>query len=60
MRRELKNSGVSKCLALWSDEEPVKLSDGERLPGSVSFVPATAGLRIAGDVILRLAGIKRS
>ena len=60
MRRELKNAGVSKCLALWSDEEPVKLSDGERLPGSVSFVPATAGLRIAGEVILRLAGIKRS
>ena len=60
MRRELKKAGVSKCLALWSDEEPVKLQDGERLPGSISFVPATAGLRIAGEVILRLADIKRS
>ena len=60
MRRELKKAGVSKCLALWSDEEPVKLQEGERLPGSISFVPATAGLRIAGEVILRLAKIKRS
>ena len=60
MRRELKKAGVSKCLALWSDEEPVKLQEGERLPGSISFVPATAGLRIAGEVILRLAKVKRS
>lgn len=60
MRRELKKAGVSKCLALWSDEEPVKNEEGERLPGSVSFVPAVAGLEIAGEVILRLAGIKRS
>lgn len=60
MRRELKKAGVEKCLALWSDEEPVKNTTGERLPGSISFVPATAGLRIAGEVILRLAGIKRS
>ena len=59
MRRELKKAGVSKCLALWSDEEPVKLQEGERLPGSISFVPASAGLRIAGEVILRLAEIKR-
>ncbi|MBQ8830161.1 MAG: tRNA threonylcarbamoyladenosine dehydratase [Oscillospiraceae bacterium] len=60
MRRELKKAGVNECLALWSDEEPVKLTTGERLPSSVSFVPATAGLRIAGEVILRLAEIKRS
>ena len=60
MRRELKKAGVSKCLALWSDEEPVKLQEGERLPGSISFVPATAGLRIAGEVILSLAKVKRS
>ena len=59
VRRELKKSGISKCLVLWSDEEPVKNETGERLPGSVSFVPAVAGLRIAGEVILRLAGIKR-
>ena len=60
MRRELKKAGVSKCLALWSDEEPVMLKEGERLPGSISFVPASAGLRIAGEVILRLAEVKRS
>ena len=58
MRRELKKAGVTKCLALWSDEEPVKNSGEERLPGSISFVPATAGLRIAGEVILRIAGVK--
>ena len=59
VRRELKKSGISKCLVLWSDEEPVKNETGERLPGSVSFVPAVAGLRIAGEVILRLGDIKR-
>lgn len=58
MRRELRKAGVTGCLALWSDEEPLKNTAGERLPGSISFVPATAGLRIAGEVILRLAGVK--
>lgn len=56
MRRELKKRGIDKCRVLWSDEEPVKQTDGIRVPGSLSFVPGSAGLRIAGEVILHLAG----
>ena len=56
MRRELKKRGIEKCRVLWSDEEPVKQQDGIRVPGSLSFVPGSAGLRIAGEVILHLAG----
>ena len=48
MRRELKKRGIEKCRVLWSDEEPVKQPDGVRVPGSLSFGPGSAGLRIAG------------
>ena len=54
MRRELKKRGVASCRVLWSDEEPMK-AEGKRVPGSLSFVPGTAGLLIAGEVLLYLA-----
>lgn len=49
MRRELKARNVKKLKVLYSTEAPVK--DGERTPASISFVPSTAGLIIAGEVI---------
>lgn len=51
MRHELKKRGVKKCKVVYSKEEPVKNANGERLPGSVAFVPSVAGLIIAGEVI---------
>lgn len=51
MRHELKKRGVKKCKVVYSKEEPVKSANGERLPGSVAFVPSVAGLIIAGEVI---------
>jgi tRNA A37 threonylcarbamoyladenosine dehydratase len=49
MRRKLKNRGVKKLKVLYSTEIPK--NDGERTPASISFVPSTAGLIIAGEVI---------
>jgi tRNA A37 threonylcarbamoyladenosine dehydratase len=49
MRRELKARGVRKLKVLYSTEIPK--NDGERTPASISFVPSTAGLIIAGEVV---------
>ena len=49
MRRELKSRGVKKLKVLYSSEIPK--NDGERTPASISFVPSTAGLIIAGEVV---------
>lgn len=54
MRYELKKRGVKKLKVVYSKEEPKKsaLDDkGRPVPASISFVPATAGLIIAGAVI---------
>lgn len=49
MRRELKKRGIDKLTVLYSKEQPIDV--GGVLPGSISYVPATAGLMIAGRVI---------
>ncbi len=49
MRRELKARNVKKLKVLYSTEIPK--NDGERTPASISFVPSTAGLIIAGEVV---------
>ena len=63
MRRELKKRGVESLKVVYSEEEPLnpvtdKKTDTEEengkrraLPGSVAFVPAAAGLIIAGEVV---------
>ena len=63
MRRELKKRGVESLKVVYSEEEPLKplkgfISDAEdaggkrrSLPGSVAFVPAAAGLIMAGEVV---------
>ncbi len=70
MRRELKKRGVKKLKVVYSDEQPIKplpVTDetepeegafGNRkraTPGSTAFVPAVAGLMIAGEVIKDLS-----
>lgn len=60
MRRELRKAGVESLKAVYSEEEPKLYADcedksaiSEEKPkaGSVAFVPAVAGLMMAGEVI---------
>ena len=58
MRKELKNRGVKKLKVVYSKELPIKhFTESEEktkkraIPGSNSFVPSTAGLIIASEVI---------
>lgn len=60
MRQEMKKRGVKKLKVVYSKEQPLQplkkanYTDSEirkAVPGSVSFVPAAAGLIIAGEVI---------
>ena len=64
MRRELRQRGILHAQVLWAPGEPEKPAESEEeapagrrsIPGSVSWVPATAGLKLAEHVILSLAG----
>lgn len=56
MRYELKKRGIKKLKVLFSEEEPIRQSNDEKIkgkipPGSISFVPSVAGLIIGGEVI---------
>lgn len=69
MRKECRKRGIDKLKVLYSLEEPItpelapddpmwqELPEGRNaLPGSVSFVPAAAGLMIAGQVVRDIVG----
>lgn len=65
MRRELKKRGIKKLKVVYSEEQPIRPretdepSDGRRaVPGSVAFVPAAAGLILAGEVVKDIAQIR--
>ena len=60
MRKELKDREIKSLKVIYSKEEPIKLkselseslSENKRqVPASISYVPAVAGLIIAGEVI---------
>ena len=58
MRKELKSRGIKKLKVVYSKEEPIKVStfseekiSKKSVPGSISFVPSSAGLIIASEVI---------
>ena len=64
MRKELKSRGIDACKVIFSKEEPMKpiepsessddINEGSKkrgIPASNAFVPATAGLLIAQEVI---------
>ena len=64
MRRELKKRGIAKLKVVYSKEEPLTPHfdnaadiDPRRrsTPGSIAFVPGTAGLILAGEVIKDIA-----
>lgn len=50
MRYELKKRGIKKLKVIYSKEQPIK-NNNDRTPASISFVPPTAGLIIASEVI---------
>ena len=69
MRRELKQRAIQHLKVLYSKENPGDTGGRETgeepgvrrsIPGSISFVPPTAGLLIAGEVIRELAGLDES
>ena len=55
MRKELRARNIDSLKVVYSKEEPIKeepIKNSEgRTPGSISFVPSSAGLIIAGVVI---------
>ncbi len=58
MRSELRKRGVEALKVVWSGETPIKpnelaetKADGRKSPGSAVFVPATAGLIAASEVV---------
>ncbi len=68
MRKECRKRGIRKLKVVYSEEEPIEctppqddpiwqeLPEGRNaLPGSCAFVPAVAGLIIAGEVIKDIA-----
>lgn len=63
MRRELKRRGIEHLKVVWSREKPLEPlcpggepEPGRRaVPGSVAFVPAAAGLILAGEVVKDIA-----
>ena len=58
VRALCKKQGIRHLRVVWSPEEPVRttLTDehGRHVPGSISFVPAAAGLLLAAEVIKAL------
>ena len=67
MRKELKKRGIPHLKVVYSQEpaitpgtdsgEPLEMSGRKPVPGSTAFVPAVAGLILAGEVIKDLAGV---
>lgn len=71
MRKELGKRGIRHLKVVWSEELPLAPQRGEAgaeempvgrrtTPGSVAFVPSSAGLIIAGTVIKDLCGITQA
>lgn len=54
MRKELRERGIAHVKVVYSTEQPTKPETGQRTPSSVAFVPASAGLLIAGEVVRTL------
>lgn len=61
MRHELKKRGILSLKCVYSKEVPVVTDTGltegrKRIPASISFVPSTAGLILASEVVRDLIG----
>ena len=59
MRKECRKRGIEKLKVVYSEEEPLIPAESDeagastrrQIPGSTAFVPATAGLLLAGEVV---------
>ncbi len=55
MRRELSKRNITKLKCVYSEEQPIlngeKNNEQRRVPSSISFVPSSAGLTLAGEII---------
>ncbi len=51
MRRELKKRGVKQLRVLYSEEEPRRPAGTGDAPGSIAYVPPTAGLLLAAEAV---------
>ena len=54
MRRRLRDLGITHLPVVYSEEKPIPRED---VLGSISYVPGSAGLTLAGYVIRNIAGI---
>lgn len=54
MRRECRSRGIKSLKVVYSTEKP--LISGTRVPASTAFVPAAAGMILAGQVVRDLTG----
>lgn len=56
MRKELRLRGINHLKVVYSEENPQKINNniGEKLVGSLPYVPSVMGLLIAGEVINNL------
>ena len=55
VRNLCRREGIKRVKVVWSAEQPIKVTlpeeHGRHAPGSISFVPAAAGLCIAAEVV---------
>ena len=65
MRRELRRRGIEHLEVVYSPEEALEPAQPEApppgrrsVPGSVVWVPASAGLLMAQAVVLKIAGMR--
>ena len=61
MRNVCRKNGIKKLKVVYSKEQPLEpsqaiMNQGKPVPGSVAFVPASAGLIIAGEVVKDITG----
>ncbi|MDX1358220.1 MAG: tRNA threonylcarbamoyladenosine dehydratase, partial [Clostridia bacterium] len=63
IRSELKKRGIKRLKVVWSDETPAitgdelpRNNDGKRVPASISYVPSSAGLLLASEVVRDIIG----
>ena len=63
MRYECRRRGIKRLKVVWSREKPLrpiktkKSDSGKVIPGSTAFVPAVAGLIIAGEIVKSLINL---